>query len=148
MLDVIQAFFDEDDWPYQQLDTEAGTAFQTAFKGNNGEWDCATIVREDAGQLLFYSLYPNTVPEERRSAVAEFVVRANDDLILGNFEVDMDEGSVRFKTSLDVSEDRLSVGLLRPVMVANVLTMDTYWPALGDVIDGKALPADALSSVE
>ena len=150
MLDVVRAFMEEDDWPYEDLDTpaEVGTALQTAFKGEHGTWDCITIVREDARQLLFYSLYPEDVPEASRGPMAELVVRANEDLILGNFELDMDDGTMRFKTSLDVSQDELTVGLLRPVMIANVLTMDTYLPAIVAVADGSSSPKDAIAIVE
>ena len=150
MLNVVQAFMEEDGWPFEELDTpaEVGTALQTAFKGDHGQWDCITIVREDARQLIFYSLYPGPVPDEERGAMAELVVRANEDLILGNFELDMEDGTIRFKTSLDVSQDELTIGLLRPVMLANVLTMDTYLPAIAAVAEGDTAPKDAIAEVE
>lgn len=147
MLDVVRSFLQEDDWPFEEFETEAGTAVRTAFQGRNGQCDTVGILREETRQVLFYSLYPEPIPEERRTSVGELVLRANDDLILGNFELDLDDGALRFKTSIDVSEDELTVGLLRPLVLANVLTLDTFLPAIRQVTAGEASPAEAVAAV-
>lgn len=53
------------------------------------------------------------VPEDRRLALAEFLTRANYGLFIGNFEMDWQDGEVRYKTSIDVAGDRLSTALVQ-----------------------------------
>lgn len=68
-------------------------------------------------------------------------------LIIGNFELDFDDGEVRYKTSVDVEGTRLTIPLIRQVVNLNVVTMDRYWPAIQHTLAGLA-PAEALRRAE
>ena len=74
--------------------------------------------------------------------------RANYGLHIGNFELDMGDGEVRFKTSIDTESTALSFELVRNVVYANVMQMDRYLPGLMAVLGGQATPADAIDQVE
>jgi hypothetical protein len=67
---------------------------------------------------------------------------------VGNFELDYEDGEVRFKTSLDVENVELSHDLVSNHVYANVWTMDRYLPALFGVIYGNISPKDAVDQIE
>jgi hypothetical protein len=67
----------------------------------------------DAAQLLVYLNFGFLVPEESRAAALEAVARANWDLIIGNFELDVRDGHLRFKFSLDFEDAELTEPLIR-----------------------------------
>ncbi len=146
LLEATLTFFQEDQWPVEE--TETPYVLQTGFEGQNGRWTCFAFVREWDQIFLFYSICPVRIPEHRRQGIAEFITRVNYGLLLGNFELDYNDGEVRFKTSLDVEGDRPSPQLIGQLVYANVLTMDRYLPGLMNVIYGGLSPTTAIARIE
>jgi hypothetical protein len=146
ILDASVRFFESDEWPVTQVEDQP--LLITGFQGENGQFSCFARVREEQSQLLFYSVCPVNVPQDKRLLVAEFLTRANYGLHIGNFELDFGDGEVRYKTSIDVEGDRLVPALVQQVAYANVLTMDAYLPGILRVIYGDSSPADAIAAIE
>lgn len=139
-------FFEQDGWPAVSL--PGSGALQINFQGQSGNWLCYAQARDDSSQFAFYSVCPVNAPEPRRAMVTEFITRANYGLIIGNFELDLDDGEIRYKTSIDVEQTELSPALMQPLVYANVWTMDRYLPGLMAVIFGNAIPLQAIELVE
>jgi hypothetical protein len=145
-FEEIVNFFKEDDWPFVQIEGEP--LLQMVFQGENGKWTCYAKAREDQEQLVFYSVCPINPPENKRLAVAEFLTRANSGMIIGNFEMDFEDGEIRYKTSIDVEGDSLSSALIKRLVYANVMMMDAYLPGIMSVIYGDVEPKDAIAQIE
>ena len=77
-----------------------------------------------------------------------FLTRANYGLLIGNFEMDYNDGEVRYKTSIDVEGDRLSKALVKRLVYDNLAVMDRYLPGVLSVIYGGASPTEAIAQVE
>ncbi len=104
-------------------------------------WKFFAQVVEEQRLIAFYSVCPLDVPDDRRPEVANLLTRANYALAVGNFELDFDDGEVRFKTVLDV-EGQLEPARVKRMVRANGLAMETYLPGIAAVITGMpALPA-------
>lgn len=146
LLARVCEHLDAGDWHYEPLDGSIGV--RLAVQGRSGTWMTAVLVREEEEQVLVYSVPPFKVPAGKRAEVAELVTRANFDLILGNFELEWDEGEVRFKTSLDIEGDELSPALFERLLDPNLDTFDQYLPALLAVLHAGATPAEAIAEVE
>lgn len=146
MFDQLIAFFTNDDWSFTRLQGEP--VLYTAIKGKNGEWNCFAQIRDEQAQFVFYSICPIVTPEDKRSPLAEFLSRANSGIILGNFELDFDDGEIRYKTSIDVTDDFLSQALIKQLVYANVGMMDDYLPGIRSVIAGEASPLETIRSIE
>ncbi len=139
-------FFQEDEWPFYPV--EGQPVLQTAFEGKNGKWACFARAREQQQQMVFYSICPVNVPENKLMAVAEFLTRANSRMILGNFELDFTDGEIRYKTSIDVEGDRLSFALIKRLVYANVTMMDEYFPGIMSVVYGEVEVQEAIAQIE
>jgi hypothetical protein len=139
-------FFAEDDWSFVQ--TEENTALRLPFQGDNGRWNCYAKARETAQQFVFYSVSPLNAPENKIQAIAEFITRANYGIINGNFELDFNDGEIRYKTSIDVEGSNLSFPLIKSVVYANVTMMDKYLPGIIAVIESNLSPVDAITQIE
>jgi len=139
-------FFQQDEWPFYPV--EGQPVLQTAFEGKNGKWACFARAREQQQQMVFYSICPVNVPENKLMAVAEFLTRANSGMILGNFELDFTDGEIRYKTSIDVEGDRLSFALIKRLVYANVTMMDEYFPGIMSVIYGEVEAGEAIAQIE
>ena len=88
-------------------------------------------------------MLPDKVPEERRAAVGELLARINYGLIVGNFEIDLTDGEVRFKASVDFGGGEPSVALLKPLVATSLAQFDRWLPALRAVAGGQEEPAPA-----
>jgi hypothetical protein len=146
ILDTVISFFQQDQWAFAQLEGQA--VLQMAFEGVSGQWTCFAHAREEEAQFLFYSMCPVRAPEDKRMAVAEFITRANYGLAVGNFELDFEDGEIRFKTSVDMEGFPLSPAALQPLVYGNVAMMDTYLPGILSVIYGGVSPAEAIAQIE
>jgi len=146
ILNQLKNFFENDDWPFEQISDLP--ALRTNFSGENGKWTCYAHAREPMHQFVFYSVLPVNVLAEKLNAVAEFITRANYGMIVGNFELNYDDGEVRYKTSIDVGEGDLSLPIIKQLVYPNVATMDHYLPGLMAVIYSGISPADAIAKIE
>ena len=146
ILQQLLNFFTEDDWGFKKLPGES--ILQLGFQGENGQWDCWAKVREEQKQFVFYSICPVKVPKPKRRAVGELIDRANYGVIIGNFEIDFTDGEIRYKTSIDVEENRLPPTIINRLVYTNVGMMDRYLPGIISVINGDASPSEAIRLIE
>lgn len=142
LLQTVQTFFQQDGWDFRLLN-QAQT-LQLAFQGNHDRWTCYAQTNEVQQHFVFYSIAPITVPSEKRMAIAEFLCRVNDGMVIGNFEINFENGEIRYKTSIDVNGDRLTNALIKQLVYNNVLTMDQYLPGIKAVVEVGILPAVAI----
>lgn len=112
--------------------------------GQHGSWQVYCRSREPVPQVVVYSLHPREVPADRRDATARLLTLVNYGLIIGNFELDLGDGELRFKTSLDFGADRLSGELLATLIEHNLAAFDRYLPVLDAAIDGEDGTAETM----
>jgi hypothetical protein len=143
ILEAGRSFFERDGWPY----ADQGGRLATAFGGEHGNYTCWLVEREQHQQMVLYAVSPTTVPPERRLAMSELLARANFGIVMGNLEMDWDDGEVRYKTSADVEGIELHDVFVRNLVHACVLGMDQYQPAVAEVAAGEE-PLFAVVAVE
>lgn len=139
VLDVVEAFFQQDGWTFSLLQGRSDV-LELPVTSEHGSWGCFAQAEDEDRRFIFYSVCPVTAPEGERRVFAEFLTRANYGLVLGNFEMDWDDGEIRYKTSIDFEGDRLTPALIRQVVYPNVRAMGTHLPAI------RAIVADGLSA--
>jgi hypothetical protein len=146
LFDILVDFLTEDGWAPEALRGESMA--RVRVRGENGEWDAYVQAREADQQIVVYSECPISAPDDRRFETMTLITRANFGLSVGNFELDLDDGEIRYRTGLDVKEDRLSPPLLRQLVWNNIAATDKYLPALRQVIESGATAAEALARIE
>lgn len=146
IFEAVQKFFTDDEWYFMQLGNQP--ILQMHFQGKNAKWACYAQVNEEQHLFFFYSVCPVNAPEDKREILAEFLTRANYGLKIGNFELDFSDGEIRYKTSIDVENDRLSSAIISNLVYANMWTMDRYIPGIMAVIYANQTPVQAISDIE
>ena len=145
LLEKAMAYFQIDDWDIHPI---SDTVIQTAFKGDNGEWDCLAVVLEESGHFLFYSILGTHVPESMWSQMGLFLHRANHGLNIGNFEFDLLQGEIRFKTSVQSKSDLFTRDLFQSLVHHNVLVVDEYLPGIESIINEGMSAEAAIMMIE
>jgi hypothetical protein len=143
---TIVNFFTQENWQFTVV-AEQSTLYIN-IQGNNGQWNCYAKAREAQQQFIFYSICPIKTPESKLAKIAEFIARANYDVIIGNFELDFRDGEIRYKTSIDVEDDNLSFICCKNLVYTNITMMDKYLPGIISVINSNISPELAINKVE
>lgn len=144
--EVVETFLIDDGWYPVAID--GTTAYRAGFNGDSGKFRVVTHVNVELEQLYVYVMADVSVPEDRRLAVAEFMTRANYGMRIGNFETDLNDGEVRYKSSIDFEGHPLTHGLIHNAIYPAVTTMDRYFPSLMKVAYGGASAAEAVEEIE
>lgn len=80
--------------------------------------------------------------------MAELFTRINYRLFVGSFEMDFDDGGIRFKTSICIEGKDLNTTLIYRMVYINLTTMDTCLPAILRVaLDGIG-PEQAIAELQ
>ena len=127
---------------------EAGYVDYLAAVGQGIVEAFAVRLSEELERVVVYVLFEPKAKKELRGELAEFVTRANFGMGDGNFEMDYDDGSVRFKVALDYTEEPLSPLLVRNMIFDAMDTTEVYADALAKVIAGKSKAKTAVRAAE
>jgi hypothetical protein len=120
----------------------------TEFRGEVGTYRIFAQVDADDNLFQVYGYSPVRVPIGSRPAVAEAVVRANHGLKVGKFEMDYDEGDLRFQAAQILIDDDLADETIHRLIGTTMAMLNTYLPAVLSVIYGNELPKDAVRHAE
>jgi hypothetical protein len=148
IYETLQSFFSDVGLPAEPLD-ETNTILRiNDYVGTNGRWTVFAQALEQNAQIVFYSYSPINAPKEKMTAMAEFFTLANYGLVIGNFELDMKDGEIRFKTSMSVAGIEPPNVLLAQMVHFNTVTLDRYLPGIMAVVAGGVSPTEAINRVE
>ena len=103
------------------------------------------IVREDSFSTL--TTVPVTVDERVRHAAAEYLTRANWNMRSGNFELNMDNGEIRFKTYVHAGGSALDAAVARHAVLLPFMMFDRYGDGLLDVLFSLKTPKEAFDAL-
>ncbi len=146
ILSTVEQWLKSDDWNYDKHPEDP--LIRCGVQGNGVTFRLYFQAREEQDQLLLYVVGPNLVPEDKRTAVMEFLTRVNYGLVIGNFELDLSDGEVRYKVSVDVEGSKLVPIMVKNLIGAGVTMMDRYYPGLMAVAYGGKSPLEAIKDVD
>ena len=106
-------------------------------------------------QIIVYAFHPLIVIEPIRATAMEFITRANFGLPQGKFELDLDQGDLRFATGsqqpfFDTSDpiDGFSVQEVGELLDNSIGTLTYYHSALIETLYNDIPPKNAISQLE
>jgi hypothetical protein len=134
IFERLKLAFGREYWPFSEVHDQP--VLITELSGPAGTWTLYAHAVEEQQLIVFYSICPLTVPDDKRPTVASFLTRVNYGLAIGNFELDFDDGEVRYKTSLAVDGQDVNPALVRRLVRANGIAMERYLPGIAAVIAG------------
>jgi hypothetical protein len=142
-------FFKEDNlnqWRFTK-DVDHGI-IHLDFQGNDMPCTFYAKALEEDYQFVFYSLLSFKSPSNKMPSVAEFLARANYNLIIGNFEMDYTDGEIRYKTSIDVEGSRLIPAMIKQLVYSNLFRVNQYFPGILEVIQSNISPKEIILEIE
>ena len=80
--------------------------------------------------------------------MADFICRANYGLLNGNFELDIRDGEIRYKTYVDCEGNNPSIEIVRNSIYCPAAMMERYSAGIADIIFGNATAEEAVIKCE
>ena len=131
LIECVIQFFEKQGWMYERQ--ESGL-FVSSITNNEHDWTLLVCTDSDQDLCIVYSVMPDTVPIDKRTAVAQQLSQVNYNLALGNFEIDLEDGELRFRTSLDLAGTQDKSPLIETLILANVGIMADWIEKLDKLI--------------
>ncbi len=145
-IESFTEFFNKQGWSFNQASDKP--VIHTGFTGDNGRWNCVAIAGPQDEHLLFLSLLPCKATPALRPACAEMLTRINYGLTHGCFEMDFEDGEIRYRTSVPLASEDLSPELVEHLVFSNLCTVDRFFGAIMKVLYANAAPKTALKPAE
>jgi len=142
---ALDAVLQEDQVAYEV--DEARGLLRVPGLAPEGDWLLLAQWSENDDELVAYAVCTLAVPAPRRAAVMEFITRANFGLKVGCFELDLDDGELRFRASVDFEGATVQPAQVRGALFTGVATLRAYLPGLADVVEGADVKA-TLAAIE
>ncbi len=104
------------------------TAFSIVFEYyyENKKWNCLLIPKEEYKQVILYIYSPKKIEKEKCMETCKEITKINYDLPIGNFELDLDNCEIRFKTYLESVNPEITDEELKLLLDANIYTINKF----------------------
>lgn len=96
-----------------------------------------------AGSFVLVAHLAPDAPQGAREAVMRRMMRANVELVHGRFEMDPDEGAMRYRATVDFTGGELAEATIRHAILAAMQAVEAHAEALCALACGRA-PIEAL----
>lgn len=146
ILDVAESHLRQAEWIFERM--QGRDAIRCSVRAKNASFRLYLDAIESHEQFLVYAVSPNPIPEARRPAAAEYVTRANYGMRIGNFEMDLNDGEIRYKVSADVEGSSLTPRMVENMIATAVTTLDRYFPGLMGICFADQNPLEAIERIE
>ena len=143
---AIEGFLMEDDWKYVPLDERGIIRMSLSTHSKLKTLNIFINVCDNCYSVI--TSLPVGADDNTKAAAAEFITRANYGIMHGNFEMDFDDGEIRYKTSLYCGDTLPTYEQVRQSIYVNTLTVERYGDELLKVLYGFATPEEAIAEVE
>lgn len=101
-------------------------------------------IRDNPVQWVLFVYHPLAIVSTLRPIAAELLMRINSELAIGNWEMDMDSGSIRFRIGLSVEGQAISIPHMTQTLDTAMLALLKYHtPLVHTLFDGMD-PVEAL----
>lgn len=149
IVNAINKFLTEDDWHFSFDDQRGLFEFGLCIKGKIKKISYIVDVKED--EYIVYAISPlgaDEDDEKMMASMAEFVCRANYGLKNGNFELDMRDGEIRFKSFVDCDGITPTLEMVKNSVYCPAAMFDRYGAGIVDIIFSNVTAKEAIAKCE
>lgn len=149
IANAVNDFLKEDDWHFSFDENRGMFRFGLGLKGKLKKINYIVDIKD--GEYLVYAISPLGADEEdakMMANMAEFICRANYGLKMGNFELDFDDGEVRFKVHVLCKGVTPTAEMIKRSIYCPATMFDHYGSGIVDIIFNDATGMAAVEKCE
>jgi hypothetical protein len=145
LLQATESVLNKHGWQFYDL---GKTTLRIDVNGKTANWAVIVKCIDEDQQFVVYSVCGNKPTEDKYTVMQEFLTRANFGLRIGNFELDLQDGEIRFKTSIQFAGEVQADLMIEQCLLINIMTMERYLPGILQVIFTDISPDQAIAQIE
>lgn len=113
---------------YSIVENETVITFSYTSKGN---YQCIIDIDEHDQIILVYTILGSIIALDKRNRISQLLTKINYGLRIGNFEMDYDDGQIRYKTSIDYDGVKeFDDSFIANLILISLTTTDKYFQAI------------------
>ncbi|WP_025644805.1 MULTISPECIES: YbjN domain-containing protein [unclassified Psychrobacter] len=149
IIDYLKLYFRSKHWHYTHYKPRISDAEQSHYlslRMRNRKIDCGYLfrVQEKERLLAVYGILPFLIPESHQSAAMLLMTQLNYDMVVGNLEMDVSDGEMRYKNALDVEvlglDDDIIEHLLQSVVAMTTVAYEVFSDLLNTQEPSEDMP--------
>jgi len=151
IVDCLKQYFNDKQWHYTHYrpkTNDSQKSHHLSLRMRHKQINCGYLfrVQEKNKLLAIYGILPFLIPETHQSAAILLITQINYDMLIGNLEMDVNDGEIRYKNAIDVE----AVGIDNEIidhLLQNVVAMTTVANELfGNLINNQD-PAEDMQTL-
>lgn len=145
-MSLFQKLFEilcQEDWKFDF--DKKNEIIKLEIPGINTRFHVFLLVDEKQESLLCNTYIKQKVPHSKRLEVCDFMNRANYELANGNFEMDIDNGEIRYRTFLDLADTEPSKDQIQNIVWTGIHGFDSYYRGLIKLVYWDYSAEDAMA---
>ena len=151
IVDCLKQYFNDKQWyytHYRPKTNDSQKSHHLSLRMRHKQINCGYLfrVQEKNKLLAIYGILPFLIPESHQSAAMLLITQINYDMLVGNLEMDVNDGEIRYKNAIDVE----AVGLDNEIiehLLQSVVAMTTVANELfGNLVNNQD-PAEDMQTL-
>jgi hypothetical protein len=151
IVDFLKQYFNENQWHYTHYRPKTNDGQQShhlSLRMRHKQLNCSYLFRvlESNKLLAVYGILPFLIPETHQSAAMLLITQLNYDMLIGNLEMDVNDGEIRYKNAIDVEAVGINSEIIEHLL-QNVIAMTTVANELFSDLINNQDPAEDLPTL-
>lgn len=151
ITDYLKQYMHDKQWHYTYYRPQSSDSQQShhlSLRMRHKQLDCGYLfrVQENNRLLAVYGILPFLIPESHQSAAMLLITQVNYEMLIGNLEMDINDGEIRYKNAIDIE----AVGINDDItehLLQSVVAMTTFaYEIFSDLVNTKD-PAEDMSTL-
>lgn len=148
IVDYLKQYFDDKEWHYNHYQPkirDSQKSHYLSLRMRNKRLDCGYLFRvQERNKLLaVYGILPFLIPESHQSAAMLLMTQINYDMVIGNLEMDVNDGEIRYKNAIDIEAVGLDDDILEHLLQSIVAMTTVAHEIFSDLVNNQN-PAEEL----
>ena len=151
IVDCLKQYFNDKQWHYTYYRPKTNDSQQShhlSLRMQHKQINCGYLFRaQEKNKLLaVYGILPFLIPESHQSAAMLLITQINYDMLIGNLEMDINDGEIRYKNAIDVE----AVGIDNEIiehLLQSVVAMTTVANELFSNLVNNEDPAEDMQTL-
>ncbi|MGM8890931.1 hypothetical protein ACS8FA_08790 [Psychrobacter sp. 1Y1] len=135
IVDCLKQYFNDKQWHYTHYrpkTNDSQKSHHLSLRMRHKQINCGYLfrVQEKNKLLAIYGILPFLIPESYQSAAMLLITQINYDMLVGNLEMDVNDGEIRYKNAIDVEavgiDNEIIEHLLQSVVAMTTVASELF----------------------
>lgn len=151
ITDYLKQYLHDKQWHYIHYRPKANDSQQSQHLSlhiRHQQQDCDYLFRiqESNALLAVYGILPFLIPQSHHNAAILLITQINYDMLVGNLEMDVNDGEIRYKNAIDIEAVGISNDIIEHLLQSVVAMTTITYEIFSDLVNTQE-PAEDMPTL-